>query len=153
MSRERPDGERRRRDQALSCSAVKAPTAAAATATSTSRPSDPLPLGIGAAAEFASGSACAAPPTRLRLVIATNPAVAIQTYCLRMSSSPAIVILYVTGAATASEMKAVTTSRPVIRMPDRSVVTFLAAACTGHYPGVRPGSLSAFSRRIPVIRR
>jgi hypothetical protein len=63
------------------------------------------------------------------------------------------VILYVTGAATASEMKAVTTSRPVIRMPDRSVVTFLAAACTGHYPGVRPGSLSAFSRRIPVIRR
>jgi hypothetical protein len=29
------------------------------------------------------------------------------------------VILYVTGAATASEMKAVTTSRPVIRMLDR----------------------------------
>ena len=56
-------------------------------------------------------------------------------------------ILYVTGAATASEMKAVTTIRTVIGMPDRPVV-FLAAACTGHYPGVRSRPLSAFSPRI-----
>jgi len=43
-------------------------------------------------------------------------------------------ITYVTGAATASEMKAVTTVQTVIWMSDRPVVTFLAAACTGHYP-------------------
>jgi hypothetical protein len=103
MSRERPDGERRRRDQALSCNTVKAPTAAVTTAISTSRPSHSLPLGVGAAAEFANGSACAAPPARLRLVIATSPTVATQTHRLCMSSSPANVILCVTGAATASE--------------------------------------------------
>lgn len=124
MSRERPDGERRRRDLALSCSAVKAPTAAAATAISTSRPSHSLPLGVDAAATGA-----------------------IQTYRPCMSSSPAIVIMCVTGAATASEMKAVTTSRTVNRMAGRPVV-FLAAACTGHYPGVRSRPLSAFSPRI-----
>jgi hypothetical protein len=186
MSRDRPDGERRRRDQALNCSTVKAPTATTATAISTSWPSHErfgpggpvadvaargadravatvgpaatavatirwstghtcrctfpppdhhsLPIGASAAAEFASGSARAAPPARLRLVIATSPAVATQTHHLYMSSSPANVIIYVTGAATASEMKAVTTDRTVIRMSDRPVVTFLAAACTGHYP-------------------
>jgi hypothetical protein len=57
-------------------------------------------------------------------------------------------ISYVTGAATASEMKAVTTARTAIRMSDRPVVTFLAAACTGHYPGVRTRPLSAFIGRI-----
>jgi hypothetical protein len=129
MSRERPDGERRRRDQALSCSAVKAPTAAAAAATSTSRPSHSLPLGIGAAAT-----------------------VATQTYRPCMSSSPAIVILCVTGAATASEMKAVTTSRTVNRMPDRPVV-FLAAACTGHYPEYGPGHSVGSAPGFPVMRR
>jgi hypothetical protein len=39
MPRDRPDGERRRRDQALTCSTVKAPTATTATAISTSRSS------------------------------------------------------------------------------------------------------------------
>jgi hypothetical protein len=54
----------------------------------------------------------------------------------------------VTGAATASEMKAVTTDRTAIQMSGRPTVTFLAAACTGHYPGERVKPLSAFSPRI-----
>jgi hypothetical protein len=69
-----------------------------------------------------------------------------------MSSSPAIVILCVTGAATASEMKAVTTSRTVNRMPDRPVV-FLAAACTGHYPEYGPGHSVGSAPGFPVMHR
>jgi len=52
MSRERP-GSERLRDQALSCSTEKAPTAATATAISTRRLSHSLPLGVGAAAAVA----------------------------------------------------------------------------------------------------
>jgi hypothetical protein len=61
-------------------------------------------------------------------------------------------IMYVTGAATASELKAVTTSLPVIRMADRPVV-FLAVACTGHYPEYVPGHSARSGPRSPVIRR
>ena len=61
-------------------------------------------------------------------------AVAIHTHRLCILTITIAMITYVTGAATASEMKAVTTGRTVIQMSDRPLVTFPAAACTGHYP-------------------
>ena len=90
----------------------------------------------GSATRYRSASAPQRPSPTKRTLCACSP-------------SPSSMIMCVAGAATASEMKAVPTSRAVIRMPDRPVVIFLAAACTGHYPGVRPGSLSAFSPGIP----
>jgi hypothetical protein len=61
-----------------------------------------------------------------------------------MSSSPANVIICVTGAATASEMKAVTTGRTVILMSDRPVVTFPGGRV--HWP--LPGSTYQATQRV-----
>jgi hypothetical protein len=76
--RERPDDVRRRRDQALSCSTVKAPTAAAATAISTSWPS-PERFELAATAlatiRWSSGRTCP-PPDRHWLPIGASAAAA-----------------------------------------------------------------------------
>jgi hypothetical protein len=89
MSRERPDGERRRRDQALSCSTVNAPTAATATAISTSWPShgwfEPAATAV-TTVRWSTGDTrrCTCPPDHHSLPIGANAAVAIHTHRLCM---------------------------------------------------------------------
>jgi hypothetical protein len=142
MSRDRRDGERRRRDQALNCSTVNAPTAPTATAISTSWPSHgwsgPAATAV-ATIRWCTGDTfrCTCPPPdhhSLPIGASAEAAVAIHTHRLCILTITIAMITYVTGAATASEMKAVTTGRTVIQMSDRPLVTFPAAACTGHYP-------------------